>query len=78
MAVFVLVLHVLVSERESWGIVTRSLFSTFSADFMGVAHFLADRRRVDWQDFGEVGVDCVEVLVESVLVVSDIFKHELE
>lgn len=57
--------------------VTRSLFSTFSADFMGVAHFLADLRlRVDWPDFGGVGVDCMEVLVESVFVLSDMLEQE--
>ena len=52
---------------------TRSAFSTFSADLMGVAHFLRDLRlRVDWPELGGVGVDCTElVLAESGLLASD-------
>lgn len=68
-------LVLLVSERENCGIGTRSPFSTFSADFMGVAHFLRDLRlRVDWPELGGVGVDCTElVLAESGFVASAIF-----
>lgn len=46
---------------------TRSPLSTFSADLMGVAHFLRERRlRVDCPELGGVGVDCTElVLAES-------------
>ena len=48
----------LVSDNDNWGMVTRSPFSTFWADLMGVAHFLADLRlRVDWPELGGVGVD---------------------
>lgn len=48
----------LVSETESWWIATRSPFSTFWADLMGVAHFRADLRvRVDCPELGGVGVD---------------------
>lgn len=67
-------LVLLVSERENWGMATRSPFSTFSADLMGVAHFLKDLRlRVDWPEFGGVGVDWTElVLAESGFVASDI------
>jgi hypothetical protein len=60
-------LVLLVSERENWGIATRSPFSTLSADLMGVAHLRRDLRlRVDWPELGGVGVDCIElVLAES-------------
>ncbi len=71
----VMVLFVLlVSERENCGIATRSPLSTFSADLMGVAHFLRERRlRVDWPELGGVGVDCTElVLAESGFTGSDI------
>ena len=58
---------------------TRSSFSTFSADLMGVAHFLADRRlRTDWPELGGVGVDWTElvlVLVEPVFATSDMTSH---
>lgn len=66
-------LVLLVSERDNWGMATRSAFSTFSADLMGVAHFLRDLRlRVDWPELGGVGVDCTElVLAESGLLASD-------
>jgi len=75
--VLVLVLQLLVSESESWGMATLSLCSTFSADFMGVAHFLADLRLlVDCPELGGVGVDCIELLVEFILTVSDIFALE--
>lgn len=66
------VLVLLVSVRESWCNDTRSSLSTFSADLMGVAHFLAERRlRADWPELGGVGVDCTElVLVEPALTTS--------
>lgn len=74
--VFVFVLHVLVSDKDSWGMATRSLFSTFSADFIGVAHFLADLLLlVDWVEFGGVGVDCMELLVELGFRASDISSY---
>lgn len=71
-----MLLVLLVSERDNCGMVTRSPFSTFSADLMGVAHFLAERRlRVDWPELGGVGVDWIElVLAESGFVVSDIMS----
>lgn len=70
----IVLLVLLVSERENCGIATRSPLSTLSADLMGVAHFLSERRlRVDWPEFGGVGVDCTElVFAESVLIASDI------
>lgn len=60
-------LVLLVSDKENCGMATRSPFSTFSADLMGVAHFLRDLRlRVDWPEFGGVGVVGTElVLAES-------------
>ena len=69
-------LVLLVSERDSCGMVTRSPFSTFSADLMGVAHFLADLRlRADWPELGGVGVDWMElVLAEPGFDESDISK----
>lgn len=70
----VIVLFVLlVSDKENCGIATRSPFSTFSADLMGVAHFLRDLRlRVDWPEFGGVGVEGTElVAAESGLAAPD-------
>ena len=66
------VLVLLVSVSESWCNDTRSSLSTFSADLMGVAHFLAERRlRADWPELGGVGVDCTElVLVEPAFTTS--------
>lgn len=63
----------LVSDKENCGMATRSPFSTFSADLMGVAHFLRDLRlRVDWPEFGGVGVDGTELVVtESGLAAPD-------
>ena len=62
----------LVSVSDSWCSDTRSSLSTFSADLMGVAHFLAERRlRADWPELGGVGVDCTElVLVEPAFTTS--------
>lgn len=66
-------LVLLVSDSENCGIGTRSPFSTLSADLMGVAHFRRDLRlRVDWPEFGGVGVDCTElVFAESVFAAPD-------
>ena len=67
-----MVFVLLVSVSESWCRDTLSSLSTFSADLMGVAHFLAERRlRADWPELGGVGVDCTElVLVEPAFTTS--------
>ena len=68
----IVVFVLLVSVSESWCRDTLSSLSTFSADLMGVAHFLAERRlRADWPELGGVGVDCTElVLVEPAFTTS--------